>query len=85
MVVASIDSLDCSGDWAFASATLADADASATEGEEGMVDVFLLQRDGDIWVLKARETACGTISPGGPMPADAQVPADLWERACLTS
>ena len=81
MVVASIDSLDCSGDWAFASATLADADAdaSATEGEEGMVDVFLLQRDGDIWVLKARETACG------PMPADAQVPADLWERACLTS
>ena len=84
MVVASIDSLDCSGDWAFASATLADADASATEGEEGMVDVFL-QRDGDIWVLKARETACGTISPGGPMPADAQVPADLWERACLTS
>ena len=85
MVVASIDSLDCSGDWAFASATLADADASATEGEEGMVDVFLLQRDGDIWVLKARETACGTISPGGPMQADAQVPADLWERACLTS
>ncbi len=85
MVVASIDSLDCSGDWAFASATLADADASATEGEEGMVDVFLLQRDGDIWVLKARETACGTISPGGPMPADAQVPADLWELACLTS
>ena len=87
MVVASIDSLDCSGDWAFASATLADADAdaSATEGEEGMVDVFLLQRDGDIWVLKARETACGTISPGGPMPADAQVPAELWERACLTS
>ena len=63
MVVASIDSLDCSGDWAFASATLAgaDADPSATEGEEGMVDVFLLQRDGDIWVLKARETACGTI------------------------
>ena len=85
MVVASIDSLDCSGDWAFASATLADADASATEGEEGMVDVFLLQRDGDIWVLKARETACGTISPGGPMQADAQVPADLWELACLTS
>ncbi len=87
MVVASIDSLDCSGDWAFASATLADADAdaSAMEGEVGMVDVFLLQRDGDIWVLKARETACGTISPGGPMPADAQVPADIWERACLTS
>ena len=86
MVVASIDSLDCSGDWAFASATLADADADAPaqEGTEGIVDVFLLQRDGDIWVLKARETACGTVSPGGPRPADAQVPADLWERACLT-
>lgn len=81
MVVASIDSLDCSGDWAFASATLASAD----EGGEGMVDAFLLQRDGDIWVLKARETSCGTVSPGGPRPADAQVPADLWERACQTS
>ena len=87
MVVASIDSLDCSGDWAFATASLADADADApaSEGAEGMVDVFLLQRDGDIWVLKARETACGTVSPGGPRPADAQVPADLWELACLTS
>lgn len=87
MVVASIDSLDCSGDWAFASATLAaaDADAPAQEGSESIVDVFLLQRDGDIWVLKARETACGTVSPGGPRPADAQVPADLWERACQTS
>ena len=81
MVVDSIDSLQCSGDWAVASATLASAD----EGGEGMVDVFLLQRDGDIWVLKARETACGTISPGGSRPADAQVPEDLWERACLTS
>lgn len=87
MVVASIDSLDCSGDWAFATASLADADADApaSEGAEGMVDVFLLQRDGDIWVLKARETACGAVSPGGPRPADAQVPADLWELACLTS
>lgn len=87
MVVASIDSLDCSGDWAFATASLADADADApaSEGAEGMVDVFLLQRDGDIWVLKARETACGTVSPGGPRPSDAQVPADLWELACLTS
>ena len=81
MVVASIDSLDCSADWAFAAATL----TGTEDGAEAIADVFLLQRDGDIWVLKARETACGTSSPGGPRPADAQVPADLWERACLTS
>ena len=81
MVVASIDSLDCSADWAFATATL----TGTEEGAEAFADVFLLQRDGDIWVLKARETACGTVSPGGPRPSDAQVPVDLWERACLTS
>ncbi|NQW71350.1 MAG: hypothetical protein HQ453_01340 [Actinobacteria bacterium] len=81
MVVASIDSLECSGDWASASATVAGRD----EGSQPFAEVFLLQRDGDIWVLKARETACGTFSPGGPRPTDAEVPADLWEAVCLTS
>lgn len=80
MVVASMDRLDCSGDWASAVATV----AGREEGSAQSSEVFLLQRDGDIWVLKARETACGTFMPGDPMPADAQVPADLWEVACLT-
>lgn len=81
MVVASIDSLECSGDWASVSATVAGRD----EGSQPFAEVFLLQRDGDIWVLKARETACGTFSAGGPRPTDAEVPADLWEAVCLTS
>lgn len=81
MVVASIDNLECSGDWAYVSATVAGRD----EGSQPFAEVFLLQRDVDIWVLKARETACGTFSPGGPRPTDAEVPADLWEVACLTN
>ena len=81
MVVASIDSLGCSGAWASVSATVAGRD----EGSQPFAEVFLLQRDGDIWVLKARETACGTFSPGGPRPTDAEVPAELWEGACLTN
>jgi hypothetical protein len=81
MVVASIDNLECSGDWAYASATV----TGREEGSQPFAEAFLLQRDGDIWVLKARETACGTFSPGGPRPTDAEVPADLWEAVCLTS
>jgi hypothetical protein len=49
-----IDSLQCSGDWALAEATVSGdpADAGPTR--------FLLQRTEVGWVLKAPETVCGT-------------------------
>ena len=81
MVVVSLDDQRCSADWADVVATVAE---NGVEGSGG-VEHFLLQRDADIWVLKAPESACGTFGPGEGRPADALVPADLWTQACLTN
>lgn len=72
-----IEEFTCSGDWAVVTLALSGSDA-------GLGDQVIFMRDGDAWILKAPETVCGTVGADGVRPADAQVPADLWEQACAS-
>ncbi len=73
-----LSGLRCSGDWAFVSAGLQDAQGVASS------EPYIFQRSGENWVLKAPEIVCGTPSADDSRPVDALVPADLWPDACLT-
>ena len=68
------EELACSGDWAFARATI--------EGDGGGSQSFVFQRQGEDWVLKAPEIVCGTITDPSLRPADAEIPAEIWPAAC---
>ena len=73
----SFDKLDCSGDWALVQATVTE-DA----GKPG-AQTFIFVRSGENWILKAPEIVCGSPTADNSRPADAQVPVDLWPKACL--
>ena len=73
-----IDSFECRGEWALVRLTLA-------AGSEGVEDQVIFKRDGDAWILKAPETVCGTVEPGGSRPGDAEISEDLWAQACTTN
>ena len=72
-----IDSFECKGEWALVLLKLA-------AGSEGIEDQVIFKRDGDAWILKAPETVCGTVQPGGARPADAEITEELWAQACST-
>jgi outer membrane murein-binding lipoprotein Lpp len=55
--LASIDSVECSGEWAVMFVTL------TGDGSRGVSEPSLFQRVGADWVLKAPESVCGTFSP----------------------
>ncbi len=77
MDVQGLDEVVCVEDWALVRATVGGpALPTATEP-------YLFARTEGIWVLKAPETACGSITDG-TRPADAEVPEDLWEQVCIT-
>lgn len=72
MTLESIQTLQCSGEWAVAQVTVRGA---VSEPEPAM---FVFQGSDACWILKAPELVCG----GG---ADAAtIPADLAEVACPT-
>jgi hypothetical protein len=73
-----IESFECTGDWALVTLTLA-------PGSEGVDNRVIFKRDADAWILKAPETVCGTVEPGGSRPADAEIIEELWAKACTTS
>lgn len=73
-----IDSFDCKGEWAVVRLKLA-------AGSEGVDDQVIFKRDGDAWILKAPETVCGTVEPGGSRPADAEITEELWAQACTAN
>lgn len=75
----SIDSIECSGEWAVVFATL------TGDGASGVSEPSLFQRVGADWVLKAPESVCGTFVPGDSRPSDAVVPESLWESGCVTA
>jgi hypothetical protein len=78
MEMTSFDSLKCSGDWAYAAASVMDAEGTASN------ETYLFQRTSGNWVLKAPETVCGSATSDGARPADTEVPVDLWSQACTT-
>ena len=75
-----VDTFDCKGDWALVRLKLA-----AGSGGDGIEDQVIFKRDGDAWILKAPETVCGTVVPGGSRPSDAEIIDELWTEACTTS
>jgi len=77
MEMTSFDSLKCSGDWAYAKASVKDAQGVASN------ESYLFQRTGDNWVLKAPESVCGSATGDGSKPVDSAIPDDLWQEACL--
>ena len=73
-----IDTFECSGEWALVLLKLA-------AGSDGVEDQVIFKRDGDAWILKAPETVCGTVVPGGSRPADAEISEELWAQACTAN
>ena len=73
----SIDSVECSGEWAVMFVTL------TGDGASGVSEPSLFQRVGADWVLKAPESVCGTFSPGDSRPNDSAVPEAIWEAGCV--
>lgn len=77
----SVDSYACADGWAYAFATIGDG-----KGHDIVVtDVF--EAEGQFWIPKDRTKVCGTINPTAPAtrPADSQVPAAIWAKACNTN
>lgn len=79
MTLASVDSVECSGEWAVMHATL------TGDGASGVSEPSIFQRVGADWVLKAPEGVCGTFVPGDSRPTDAVVPESIWESGCVTA
>jgi hypothetical protein len=75
--IVSIDSVECSGEWAVLNATL------TGDGASGESEPSLFQRVGADWVLKAPESVCGTFAPGDGRPNDSAVPEAIWESGCI--
>ncbi len=76
MTLASVDSVECSGEWAVVHATL------TGDGASGASEPSIFERVGADWVLKAPEGVCGTYTAGDARPNDAVVPESLWESGC---
>ena len=74
--IESLDDLVCAGSWAYAQATISDAQAGSSS------DSYLFERDGGAWILRDPVTACGTVV-STERPADSAVPAELFVRVCL--
>lgn len=76
MTVDSVGGVECADDWAVVQATV-----SGEEGPSIEEQYFFAARDG-AWLLKSPEGACGTVLEDGVRPADAAIPASLWEIGC---
>jgi len=75
--IVSVDSVECSGEWAVLNVTL------TGDGASGTSEPSLFQRVGADWVLKAPESVCGTFVPGDGRPNDSAVPEAIWEAGCV--
>lgn len=83
--VESIDNFGCDSGWAFAFVSVGPADGSA-EGVYTMTMVF--EAEGQFWIPKDQMDVCGTPPTGSSQPAapaDALVPAAIWQQACWTN
>lgn len=79
LTLASVESVECSGDWAVVHATL------SGDGASGASEPSIFERVGADWVLKAPENVCGTFVAGDARPTDAVVPEALWESGCASA
>ncbi|MDD2858158.1 MAG: hypothetical protein PHU75_05715 [Candidatus Nanopelagicales bacterium] len=77
----SLDKLDCADGWAVAQIT---SGSGTSDSEIG--DVEVLEAEGQFWVVQDRDKVCGTTMDNPTTaPADATIPASLWQAGCTTS
>jgi len=76
-----LDGVDCSDGWAVTSGTL-----GAEGSDMGAPTTFIFQAEGQFWIPKTQDQVCGTPNADEPdaVPADAEIPADLYTVGCLT-
>ena len=57
----------------------------ANTGPQGAPTSLIFQAEGQFWVPQDKEKVCGTVASAsaGAAPADATVPASLYEAGCL--
>ena len=82
-----LENLQCADGWAVASGILgAAADVNNTDAPVGAPNSFIFEAEGQFWVPKTAESVCGTMNQADPnaVPADATIPAALYQAGCLS-
>lgn len=79
-----IRDLQCDSGWAVATGILGPKSV-ATDGPQGAPTSVILEAEGQFWIVKEKTKVCGTYDSNSPeaVPADALVPARLYQSACL--
>jgi hypothetical protein len=75
-----IDDVKCAADWAVTSGLW----SSTADPDMGAPTTLIFQRQATLWVNQDKQKVCGTNASTTPAPADATIPADLYELGCLT-
>jgi hypothetical protein len=76
-----IDDVKCSDGWA----ETAGLWSSKANPDMGAPTTLVFQQQGSQWVNQDKQKVCGTNATTTPAPADAKIPAALYEFGCLTS
>lgn len=79
--ILSVDGFQCADGWAVIFPTI------GTTEEDAVTVTDVLQAEGQFWLVKDRQEVCGTPVEGDPtaVPADSQVPAEIYQPACNTN
>ncbi len=72
-----IENVECADGWAVTSGILGDGSG------QGAPTAFIFEAEGQFWVPRSQEDACGTYEDGS-YPSDAAIPEELYEIGCLT-
>jgi hypothetical protein len=75
-----IDDVKCADGWAVTGGLW----ASTTNPDMGAPTTLVFQQQGTQWVNQDKQKVCGTNASTTPAPADAKIPAALYEFGCLT-
>ncbi|TDO12125.1 hypothetical protein EV580_3851 [Mycobacterium sp. BK086] len=75
-----IDDVKCADGWAVTGGLW----SSTTNPEMGAPTTLVFQQQGSQWLNQDRQKVCGTNASTTPAPADAKIPAALYEFGCLT-
>ncbi|MCV7178068.1 hypothetical protein [Mycolicibacterium sphagni] len=75
-----IDDVKCADAWAVTSGLW----SSKANPDMGAPSTLVFQQQGTQWVGQDKQKVCGTNASTTPAPADAKIPAALYEFGCLT-
>jgi hypothetical protein len=75
-----IDDVKCADGWAVTSGLW----SSTANPNMGAPSTLVFQQQGSQWVGQDKQKVCGTNASTTPAPADAKIPAALYEIGCLT-